>query len=112
MANSKTNKRSSFVRGGRKPVVKDDLEEFIRERTSRNPDFARFMAEAAERKQLLTELANARRALGATQTLVAARMGTSASAVARLERGEINPTLATLQRFAAAIGKKLDWRLV
>jgi transcriptional regulator with XRE-family HTH domain len=39
-------------------------------------------------------------------------MGTSASAVARLERGEINPTLATLQRFAAAIGKKLDWRLV
>lgn len=110
MASSKT-KRPVRVKS-RKPVVKDDLEDFIRERTSRNPDFPRLMAEAAERKRLLTELANARKSLGATQTVVAARMGTSASAVARLEHGEMNPTFATLQRFAAAIGKKLDWRLV
>jgi transcriptional regulator with XRE-family HTH domain len=38
-------------------------------------------------------------------------MRTSASAVARLEHGEMNPTVATLQRFATAIGKKIDWRL-
>lgn len=39
-------------------------------------------------------------------------MKTSISAVARLERGEMNPTVATLQRFASAVGKKIDWRLV
>ncbi|MGH2760885.1 MAG: helix-turn-helix domain-containing protein [Actinomycetota bacterium] len=69
------------------------------------------MTEAAERKRLLSELAAARRTSGLTQTVVAARMGTSTSAVARLEHGEINPTLATIQRFAAAIGKKVRWQV-
>lgn len=92
-------------------VRQDDLEAFIDERTRENPAFPRLMAEAAERKRLLRGLAEARRSAGVTQTVVAARMGTSASAIARLEHGEMNPTLATLQRFAAAVGKKLDWRL-
>jgi ribosome-binding protein aMBF1 (putative translation factor) len=91
---------------------RDDLEDYIDERTARNPDFPRLMGAAAERKRLLRELAAARRAAGFTQTDVAARMKTSASAVARLEQGEMNPTVATLQRFAAAVGKRIDWRLV
>lgn len=94
-----------------KRVVRDDLEDYIAERTAQNPDFPQFMA-AAERKRLLQELADARRTAGLTQTDVAARMRTSASAVARLEHGEMNPTVATLQRFATAIGKKIDWRLI
>lgn len=38
-------------------------------------------------------------------------MGTSASTVARLERGDMNPTLATLERFSVAVGKRLRWRI-
>jgi ribosome-binding protein aMBF1 (putative translation factor) len=96
----------------RRRPPRDDLEDYIAERTDRNPDFSRLMAAAAERKRLLRELAAARRDAGLTQTDVAARMKTSTSAVARLEQGEMNPTVATLQRFATAVGKKIDWRLV
>lgn len=92
--------------------VRNDFEDYIAERTTRNPEFPRLMDAAAERKQLLRELAAARRASGLTQAEVATRMRTSISAVARLEQGNMNPTVATLQRFAAAIDKKIRWRLV
>jgi ribosome-binding protein aMBF1 (putative translation factor) len=89
----------------------DDLDDFIAERTRVNPEFPKLMEAAAARKKLLGDLCDARKASGLTQTEVAARMETSASTVARLERGEINPTLSTVQRFAAAVGKQVTFRL-
>ena len=38
-------------------------------------------------------------------------MGTSQSAVARLESGAADLRLTTLERYAAAVGRELDWRL-
>ena len=38
-------------------------------------------------------------------------MGTSQSAVARLESGDADVRLSTLERYAAALGQQLDWRL-
>jgi predicted transcriptional regulator len=38
-------------------------------------------------------------------------MGTSQSAVARLESGEADIRLSTLERYVAALGQQLDWRL-
>ncbi len=102
MASSKATRRPS----------RDDLEAYIAERAAQNPDFPRLMDAAAERKRLLRDLGAARRAARLTQADVAARMKTSVSAVARLERGEMNPTVATLQRFASAVGRRIDWRLV
>lgn len=68
--------------------------------------------EMAERRQALAEELVARRhRLGLSQTEVAARMGTSQSAVARLESGDADVRLSTLERYAAALGGKLDWRL-
>ncbi len=52
---------------------------------------------------VVTRLADHRRARGLTQTEVAARMGTSQSAVARLEAGHGDARLSTLQRYAAAL---------
>jgi len=100
-------KRPARPRG--EPV--DDLESYIAERTERNPDFPELMEAAAERKRLLKALANARQAAGMSQTEVASLMETSTSAVARLEKGEANPTIATIQKFAAALGKKVEWDL-
>ncbi len=68
--------------------------------------------EMAERRRALAgELAATRQALGLSQTEVAARMGTSQSAVARLESGEADVRLSTLERYVEAIGHTIDWRL-
>jgi transcriptional regulator with XRE-family HTH domain len=54
-------------------------------------------------------MAERRTELGLSQTEVAARMGTSQSAVARLEAGDGDIRLSTLARYAAAIGVELKW---
>lgn len=54
----------------------------------------------------------ARTALGWTQAELAARAGVARATVARIERGEAGVTLATLQRVAAALGQRLEVRLV
>ncbi len=66
---------------------------------------------SAERRRLVGELADQRRSAGLSQTEVAARMGTSQSAVARLEAGDADVRASTLERYAAAIGSQITWRL-
>ena len=66
---------------------------------------------AADRRRLVTDLTAERQAAGLSQTEVAARMGTSQSAVARLESGEADTRASTLERYAAAIGCEINWRL-
>ena len=65
---------------------------------------------ADRRRALIEGLAAARRASGVSQTEVAARMGTSQSAVARLESGELDARMSTLERYAAAVGHDIDWQ--
>jgi hypothetical protein len=65
---------------------------------------------AAERRRLVEELAELRKSARLSQTEVAARMGTSQSAVARLETGEADVRASTLERYAAAIGSQITWR--
>ncbi len=66
---------------------------------------------AEERRRLVTDLTAERQAARLSQTEVAARMGTSQSAVARLESGEADARASTLERYAAAIGHQITWRL-
>src|SRR5580693_6668669 len=66
---------------------------------------------ASGRRRLVGELTAQRQAVGLSQTQVAARMGTSQSAVARLETGEADVRASTLERYAAAIGSQISWRL-
>jgi ribosome-binding protein aMBF1 (putative translation factor) len=66
---------------------------------------------AAQRRRLVSELTQERQDAGLSQTEVAARMGTSQSAVARLESGEADTRASTLERYAAAIGCQISWQL-
>ena len=66
---------------------------------------------AEERGRLVRELAEQRQAAGLSQTEVAARMGTSQSAVARLESGTADVRASTLERYAAAVGSQITWKL-
>jgi len=66
---------------------------------------------AAQRAGLVRDLVAQRQAASLSQTEVAARMGTSQSAVARLESGVNDVRASTLERYAAAIGGEITWRL-
>lgn len=89
----------------------DFVDEIVEERSQQNPEFPDLVEAALRRRRLLRELAGRREKLGLSQTVVAARMGTSQSAVARLEAGEIDAKLSTVERFAAALGQKIEWRV-
>jgi transcriptional regulator with XRE-family HTH domain len=71
----------------------------------------REMAQSARRQELLAELVAERRAAGLSQAEVADRMGTSQPAVARVEAGAVDARLSTLQRYAEAVGRRLELHL-
>lgn len=65
---------------------------------------------------ILDEMLAARKSAGLSQAQVAERMGTKAPAVARLESalasGKHSPSLDTLRKYAAALGKRVEVHLV
>lgn len=89
-------------------------------------DHKAILAKASERKgfkeayddltveyQVIDQLLKARTRAGLTQDAVAERMGTTKSAVSRLEgSGKHAPSLGTLRRYAKAVGCELQVRLV
>jgi DNA-binding XRE family transcriptional regulator len=89
-------------------------------------DHKAFLAKARARKgfteaydaleleyRVIDQLLKARARAGLTQDAVAERMGTTKSAISRLEAaGKHTPSLATLQRYAHAVGCDLQVKLV
>ncbi|MGZ4569142.1 MAG: helix-turn-helix domain-containing protein [Blastococcus sp.] len=63
------------------------------------------------RRALIQELVRVRQESELSQTEIAARMGTSQSAVARLESGELDARLSTVERYAAALGRTVNWQV-
>ena len=79
-----------------------DLESQLQDR-----EFAKgFGAEAAKTDFALT-LAQARLSYGVTQTDLASRLGTTQSYIAKLERGDANPTIGTIGKILAVMGLRL-----
>lgn len=60
-----------------------------------------------EKKVLLHRLREAREASGLSLANVAERTGMDKAALSRLETGQGNPTIETLSRYAAALGKRV-----
>jgi transcriptional regulator with XRE-family HTH domain len=60
-------------------------------------------------QQLITA---ARLEAGYTQSELAKLMGTTQSAIARMEGGRFSPTFSTLEKLAEVTGKRLEIRLV
>ena len=78
---------------------------------SRRSAFPGLQDLSGRRRELIAELVRARRASDLSQTEIAARMGTTQSAVARLESGQLDARLSTLERYAAALGRTVDWQV-
>jgi predicted transcriptional regulator len=79
--------------------------------TRRRTSFPGLQEMLDRRRALMTELVAARKERGLSQTEIAAQMGTSQSAVARLERGNVDARLSTVERYAAALGQTVDWQV-
>ena len=77
----------------------------------RKSSFPGLQGLAGRRRELIDELVRARQESELSQTEIAARMGTSQSAVARLESGALDARLSTLERYAAALGRTVDWQI-
>ena len=89
-------------------------------------DHAAFLEKARARKgfseayaaleleyQVAGQLLRARARAGLTQDAVAERMGTTKSAISRLESaGKHTPSLSTLRRYALAVGCNIQVKLV
>jgi len=97
------------------PISKDDdrdeFDDFVAE-ASADPMFDVALKQARQRREILHELAERRKAAGLSRTVVAGRMGTSEAAVARLEAGTTDPRWSSVERFAAAVGVRLDIHVV
>ena len=85
--------------------------EATHKRWMKQPGFAEAYAALADEYAALAELLRARQAAGMTQADVAERMGVAQSSVARLESTAGSrkhaPSLATLRRYADAVGCEL-----
>lgn len=93
--------------------MRKDLRQF-KARALAHPEIKREYERLAEEFEFLDEILKARASAGLTQADVAARIGTTQSAVARLESsvGKHSPSIDTLQRYASALGCRLQVRLV
>lgn len=89
------------------------LKQFKRRALAR-PEVKAAYDASADEFAFLDEVLRARAEAGLTQAEVAARIGTTQSAIARLESAEPkhSPSIATLQRYAKALGYTVELRLV
>lgn len=94
------------------PQVKEWSDELVDEFSKDEPEFKARVSAAVRRRQYLRGLARLREDRGLRQDELADKIGTSQSAVARLEKGATDPKLSTLERYAAALGLVCDWSLV
>jgi DNA-binding XRE family transcriptional regulator len=92
--------------------VPHDHATFI-EKARERRGFGQAYADLGKEFALAAELLRARSRSGLTQEAVAERMGTSKSAVSRLETaGKHSPSVTTLRRYAEAVGCDIEIKLV
>lgn len=97
-----------------KPIRIDTKKAFIK--AKKRPGFTETWDALGEEYAALSALLKARQKAGLTQEELAQKMGTTKSAVSRLESSLRNdkhsPSFATLKKYANACGKKIVVRLV
>lgn len=80
------------------------IREFAGEQRAKDREFA----EEWDNRQLARRIRSLRVARKLTQEALARRTATTQSAIARLESGEVTPTLEFLQKIAAAMGLRVS----
>jgi DNA-binding XRE family transcriptional regulator len=76
----------------------------LKKRALKNADVRKEYEALAEEFAIINQLLKMRNAAGLTQEELALRMGTQKSNICRLEKGNTNPSWATLKNYAKACG--------
>ena len=79
----------------------------VRKELLKDPEVAREYEKLRPRYELISQLIGIRAKRGLTQSQLAKRMGTKQSAIARIEGGNANPSIAFLEKLTKALGSKL-----
>ena len=80
-----------------------DFREFLKQELERDPEFRREWEADEPARKVAHAVIGARCRLGWTQAELAERMGTTQSAIARMEGGGARPNLETLEKLARAL---------
>ncbi len=84
----------------------------LKRRLMEDPEFREEYGRIDDEFRLIEALVRARTAAKLTQAELARRLGTTQSAIARLEGGGVSPSFTTLRRYAEATGTRLTVGLV
>jgi len=80
----------------------------LKQRLLENSEVREEYAQANAEFSLIEAMIAARRDAKLTQAELAEKIGTTQSAIARLEAGRVSPSISTLRRYAEATGHQLQ----
>ena len=110
----KMQKTRKVKKSPRKPICRPTLEDF-KEKILKDPEDKALYDELRAEYRLLEQMIDARLAAGLSQEDVAKRMGTKRENVSRFENSLLqnpSPNLATLKKYAAAVGCHVEINIV
>ena len=90
----------------KKLIKATDFNDFLKEEL-KNPEFKKWFDYYGKQLEISLSLLRLRKKKGMTQTELAKKIGTTQSNVARLESGQQNFTVETLDKVAKVFGKEL-----
>lgn len=90
----------------------DDLDKYIAKRKKKSPAFAAGFENGYKNFKIGVMLKMARENAGLTQEQVAQKLSTKKSAISRIENHAEDIRLSTIERFAEAVGKRIELNIV
>ncbi len=86
--------------------MKDDFQKYL-DKQLEDPEFSKEWEALEPEYSIMKAMIEARNAEGLTQKDLSERSGIAQGDISKLENGNANPSIKTLQRLAAAMGKTL-----
>lgn len=85
-----------------------DFEDFKREAFAKDPELKKAYDDLEVEYSIITQVIQKRLEKKMSQKQLAEKIGTKQSAIARLEGGNTNPSVAFLEKVSKALGSKLQ----
>ena len=90
----------------REITMKDDFDKYLEEQL-KNKEFRKEWEALQPEYTIMKAMIDARTSQGLTQKELSIRSGIAQGDISKMETGNANPSIKTLQRLASAMGKKL-----